>query len=170
MKHQILEFTWDDIEPNHIDLLAMLFDEYVRRTILWSKKLNIDWSHPFVDYASLIDSEIRASNDLLDILKTRKTNNIIMNMLFEFMLHWDALRQSRETLLYFDPDIYEPLIKFYLRGGLIIRRNGGVDICTFNGNTRVRIFEESFYTSKTPLLDISNTNLNKLHEKFQSHE
>ena len=95
-----------------------LMKEYLRRASLWSHQFRAkQW--PFFDAAALVNPNIRASEELVsEIVEKEEIIHqfpLVMDTCV-WALHFSALRDSGETLPDL-PDMFEPLIVFYERGG-----------------------------------------------------
>jgi len=103
---------------NHTRSRVALMKEYLRRAALWSHQLRAkQW--PFFDAAALENPNIRADEELISAVVE---NEEIIHQLPLVMdtcvwaLHFSALRDSGEARPYL-PDMFEPLVIFYERGG-----------------------------------------------------
>ncbi|MEU0237269.1 hypothetical protein ABZ234_06215 [Nocardiopsis sp. NPDC006198] len=103
---------------DHTRSRVALMKEYLRRAALWSRKLHAkQW--PFFDAAALVNPNVRASEKLTS--KITKNKEIIHQFPLVmdtcvWALHFSVLRDSGKTLPDL-PDMFEPLIVFYERGG-----------------------------------------------------
>lgn len=103
---------------------ALLIQEFLRRTALWSSMLpESGW--PFYDYAEELYPEIRALpehvNQLQSLLDVGLS--VFVKSTCEYALHFRAIQQQK--IIPFDlPDPFEPIILTFERGSPIRKSQG----------------------------------------------
>ncbi|MGW8526274.1 MULTISPECIES: hypothetical protein [Nocardiopsidaceae] len=103
---------------NHTRSRVALMKEYLRRAALWSHQLRAEqW--PFFDAAALANPNVRAGEELVsEIIEKEEIIHqfpLVMDTCV-WALHFSALRDSGEALPDL-PDMFDPLVIFYERGG-----------------------------------------------------
>lgn len=128
---RILAIKWepDDSRVNsHIALLR----EYLRRAALWAKALDCTDEWPFFDVAAHICPLECADDTNVKLLKTHFTETpfYVAGMIektCEWFLHWDRVKNLPKVSEFTLPELYEPLIIMYERGGIFSMEHGFFD-------------------------------------------
>ncbi|MFI1221546.1 MULTISPECIES: hypothetical protein [unclassified Streptomyces] len=110
----------------HAQSRRLLMHEYLRRSALWANHFDAESSWPFFDITESIDSQFQlppdVSGELEDLLRkvsfsARKTCAGAVRL-----AGMSPLKFGSNTSL---PDLYEPLILFYERGGEFLQDGAG---------------------------------------------
>ncbi|MEU8438802.1 hypothetical protein AB0F18_39180 [Streptomyces sp. NPDC029216] len=117
-----------DFAFGHVKSRRILFREYLRRAAVWSRAYaEAEGVWPFFDIATYVDPEFRLApeqdSELAEFLK-RLPNGEVRNTC-SGAIRLAALRAQNPDAFSDLPDLYEPLILFYERGGEFVRDNSG---------------------------------------------
>ncbi|MFD4016450.1 hypothetical protein [Streptomyces sindenensis] len=109
----------------------LLMREHLRRAALWSQKHSAESAWPFFDITEYIDPEFELSPSLsckLEELVRGQPSGVKATC--RGAVHLAELREQNPAMVPHDlPDLYEPLIRLYERGGEFITDNcGAVDL------------------------------------------
>lgn len=120
--NRILDINWRGGDATRRCSQLALFDEYLRRVGLWCTHLGWTDAHPIVsDMPSRVAPNTRATpvNTTLmqQSLRTLGQTSVYERMLMTHVLNWSAAADKGLLALYDLPDLYEPLLWFYERGG-----------------------------------------------------
>ncbi|MFJ3515441.1 MULTISPECIES: hypothetical protein [unclassified Streptomyces] len=118
---------WDDVLA-HVMSRRLLMREYLRRAGMWAQAYSAETVWPFFDVVEYADPEFSLSPEVAAQLQEYLGRIIVTNAvkrtgtgavrLAEFRArHPDALPDL--------PDLYEPLLLFYERGGAFLQDNAG---------------------------------------------
>lgn len=117
LMERIRRIDWDS-DGNRTRSRAVLMREYLRRSALWSEELDATgW--PFFDVAAFVDPSVRAEQELIDTLSVDPNifeNGPLVRDTCLWSLHMEAVKSSGVKLPGL-PDMFEPLILMYERGG-----------------------------------------------------
>ncbi|MFD0279456.1 hypothetical protein ACFVHB_36955 [Kitasatospora sp. NPDC127111] len=116
----------------HVFSRAALLEEYFRRAALWLDAHGEPAWWPFFDLAAVVAPSVRADPALIaeveGFIDEHVANPHVLTGSVA-AVHWAALREARGVRLDDPPDPFEPLIRFYERGGIAFRlENGFVDL------------------------------------------
>ncbi|WP_183066746.1 hypothetical protein [Streptomyces sp. gCLA4] len=128
----------------------ILMREYLRRAALWAQEYAADSAWPFFDVTQYVDPEFRPSPATaaeLQVFLSRVPAPEIRETCAGAVRLAD-MRERNPAALPDLPDLYEPLVLFYERGGEFVRDNaGGLDLTgvsfrpgTSQGNLRTPPF------------------------------
>ncbi|MFB7191765.1 toxin-antitoxin system YwqK family antitoxin [Streptomyces sp. NPDC056230] len=115
---------WDPFE--HAQSRRLLMHEYLRRSALWAQAYGAEDDWPFFDVTHYIDKEFRLppalATELDEYLKkvaysARKTCGVAVRLA--------ELRARGDIAMPDLPDLYEPLLLFYERGGEFLQDGAG---------------------------------------------
>ena len=134
----------------------------MRRRSIWSSALDIDWK-PLIDIAYHVDKEKRADTSILDV--TTFPNRIVKKTC-ELMLHWDLVKDSDAVKNLNLPDPFEPLIKFYERGGSIYYEAAGFVIDSAYGEIGFCRLDKSLYIDKPAFVELDDEILDRIDDGF----
>lgn len=121
------EREWGDVFGKSISR-RLLMREYLRRSALWAKKYSAENVWPFFDVTGYMDPEFRLSlstaHKLEEFLRARMSEDVKATCrsavrLAELRLHDSAIETADL------PDLYEPLVRLYERGGEFMTDNSG---------------------------------------------
>ncbi|MEV2260702.1 hypothetical protein OG473_26265 [Streptomyces anulatus] len=121
------ERDWGDVFGKSMSR-RLLMREYLRRSALWAQAYSAESAWPFFDVTGYMDPEFKLSpntaHKLEEFLRARMSEDVKVTCrgavrLAELRLHNHAIR----TLDL--PDLYEPLIRLYERGGEFMVDNVG---------------------------------------------
>ncbi|MEM6281157.1 MAG: hypothetical protein AAF787_03110 [Chloroflexota bacterium] len=120
--NRILGLDWQGGDPSRQRSQLALFNEYLRRCALWSHALNWNTAHPVAsDFPGHILPDVRATpvNATLmqQTLRTLGKTSVYERMLLTHILNWSAIADSATVRAFGLPDLYEPVLLFYERGG-----------------------------------------------------
>lgn len=101
-----------------------LLKAFLGREVLWAERLSLTDELPFVDLAGGVDSSIRCPEEEMEFTRAF-SQSLAESRSCRHMLHWDRLLSyAPQTLRAFSlPDPYEPLIRFFMRGGCFSREH-----------------------------------------------
>ncbi|MEU5015599.1 hypothetical protein AB0G35_36170 [Streptomyces sp. NPDC021749] len=120
-----------DYAMEHVMSRRLLMREYLRRAALWARAYSAEDEWPFFDVTERIDPEFRLSPEIAAEL------NEFLGTVPEWFLRntcagavrMAELRIQNKVRLPDLPDLYEPLVLFYERGGEFVYDNaGGLDL------------------------------------------
>ncbi|WP_152471803.1 hypothetical protein [Nocardiopsis gilva] len=118
LAERILSVNWQsDFEKTKSRVALMR--EYLRRSALWAHHLDSSGRWPFFDVAIIIDPEVRADEEIVERVKDHIEGQSQLPVVTDtciWSLHFAALRSAAVPLPAL-PDLYEPLILMYERGG-----------------------------------------------------
>ncbi|MFJ2024201.1 hypothetical protein ACIODW_10400 [Streptomyces sp. NPDC087897] len=106
----------------------LLMREYLRRSALWAQKYSAESAWPFFDVTEYVDPEFTlppsTAHELEDFLRARMSGSVKVTCrgavrLAELRFHDPAIAATGL------PDLYEPLIRLYERGGEFMEDNVG---------------------------------------------
>jgi hypothetical protein len=136
-----------------------LMREYLRRAALWAKRLGATDYWPFFDVASLIAPEVRTEPGIVEQLEAALQPFSLWPTIKKtciWYLHWHRLVQSRDVVVaaYRLPEPFEPLIRFYERGGRFSTEHGFINVDTVGIPAKVRGWQA--FDSMTPFVDLDD--------------
>ncbi|MEU4178518.1 hypothetical protein [Streptomyces sp. NPDC026589] len=155
------ERDWGDVFGKAMSR-RLLMREYLRRSALWAQTYSAESAWPFFDITEYMDPEFKFSPDtaqeLEEFLRARMSGDVKVTCrgtvrLAELRLHNPEI--GTDDL----PDLYEPLIRLYERGGEFMTDNfGALDL------TGVSFRHGSLqgYASNTPVVALDGTVLDSL--------
>lgn len=118
---------WEDAVA-HVMSRRVLMREYLRRAGLWARACSADTAWPFFDATECLKSDFALSPgieaDLRDFL-VQLTGDDAIKRTCAGAVHLAELRTQGAAIDTDLPDLYEPLILFYERGGEFLRDNTG---------------------------------------------
>ena len=125
--NRILRLDWQQKTWQAHPSQQALFGEFLRRTAVWAVALNRADAHPIVtDFPAHVVPDVRATpvNTTLmqQTLRTLGDTSVYERMLLTHALNWAAIANYDAVLRYDLPDLYEPILWFYERGGWL-RKN-----------------------------------------------
>jgi hypothetical protein len=146
--------------------LVALMREYLRRAALWAKQLHATDQWPFFDVARQIAPEVRAEEAVVKRLEAALQPFSLWPTIKKtclWYLHWQRLKQDRaETVAAYNlPEPFEPLIRFYERGGRFDTEHGFINVDMVGIPARVRGWEA--FDSPTPFVALDDRALDRLH-------
>ncbi|WP_143086366.1 hypothetical protein [Amycolatopsis saalfeldensis] len=118
---RILAIDWanDDAKFEHEVSRARLMVEYLRRAAIWADALDAGDEWPFLDVAAHLDPNLRA--DPKTIKQLDEISVYIaspqVRIVVESSLHLATLRDASTAGIPDLPDLYEPLLILFERGG-----------------------------------------------------
>lgn len=121
------DFDWGEVFGKTISR-RLLMREYLRRSALWAQAYSAESAWPFYDITEFMDTEFRlpsdTSHELERFLRARLSTDVKVTCrgavgLAGLRLHDPAIRAADL------PDLYEPLIRLYERGGEFMVDNAG---------------------------------------------
>ena len=110
---------------------AFLMREYLRRSALWCRLLQIQRVSPFFDVVAHLDEKVQIPDKYVDRFESALPKFLmpVMAQTCRWYIRWVVWKASGRNTQENLPDFYEPLLKFYERGGyVIINAGGGIDI------------------------------------------
>ncbi|MFE6914581.1 hypothetical protein [Streptomyces rubiginosohelvolus] len=133
----------------------LLMREYLRRAALWAQKHSAESAWPFFDITEYIDPEFRLSPSLsckLDQLLRGQPSGVKVTCRGAVRLA--ELRAQNPAIVPHNlPDLYEPLIRLYERGGEFITDNCGALDLTGVSFRPGRLQGNAYNTQVIPLND-----------------
>ncbi|WP_051893318.1 hypothetical protein [Streptomyces erythrochromogenes] len=109
----------------------VLMREYLRRAALWAQEYSAESAWPFFDVSEYVDPGFRLSPETaaeLDAYLGRVPGSEIRETCAG-AVRLAEMREQNPAALPDLPDLYEPLVLFYERGGEFVRDNaGGLDL------------------------------------------
>ncbi|MFE5805173.1 hypothetical protein [Streptomyces sp. NPDC056491] len=121
---------WDDV-LSRAKSRRILMREYLRRAALWSQAYSVEGAWPFFDVTEFVDPEFRMSPEMTAELAeflSRVPDSALQDTCAG-AVRLAEMRAQNPTALPDLPDLYEPLVLFYERGGEFLRDNvGGLDL------------------------------------------
>ncbi|NED04744.1 hypothetical protein G3I55_24120 [Streptomyces sp. SID6648] len=133
----------------------LLMREYLRRAALWAQKHCAESAWPFFDITEYIDSEFKLSPSLsckLEEFLRGQPSEVKATCRGAVHLA-ELLAQNPEIVAHDLPDLYEPLIRLYERGGEFIKDNSGALDLTGVSFRSGRLQDNAYNTQVVPLND-----------------
>ncbi|WP_329155629.1 hypothetical protein OHA63_11900 [Streptomyces anulatus] len=152
---------WDEVFGKTMSR-RLLMREYLRRSALWAQTYSAESVWPFYDITEFMDPEFKLSpgiaQELDTFLRARMSADVKVTCrgavrLAELRLHNPANRSGKL------PDLYEPLIRLYERGGEFMTDNAGALDLT---GVSFRPGSLQGNASNTPVVALHNTVLDAL--------
>lgn len=135
--NRILRLNWQQQSRQPRPSQQALFGEFLRRAGVWAIALNRADAHPIAtDFPAHVVPDVRATpvNTTLmqQTLRTLGDTSVYERMLLTHALNWSAIADHDGVLRYALPDLYEPLLWFYERGGWL-RKNDQENVWDVSG-------------------------------------
>jgi hypothetical protein len=148
-------------QESHVALMR----EYLRRAALWAKRLEATDHWPFFDVARLIAPEVRAEPRIVERLEAALQPYSLWPTIKKtcvWYLHWQRLELSRTEAVagYKLPEPFEPLIRFYERGGRFSTEHGFINVDLVGIPAKVRGWQA--FDSTTPFVALDDQALDRL--------
>lgn len=162
--NRILDINWRQGDVTRRRSQLMLFDEYLRRAGIWSHALSWQEAHPIAsDIPARIAPHIRATpvNTTLmqQSLRTLGKTSVYERMLLTRALNWAAIADHDIVVRHRLPDLYEPLLLFYERGGWL---NKGEQESTWEISGVSDVIHRAHTYRDLPELELDLEHLNNL--------
>jgi hypothetical protein len=156
--------TWH-FDETRVRSYVSLLQEYLRRAALWAKALKATTSWPFFDVAFLVAPTVRAEETIMEALEAALAPQSLtqsMKKTCSWYLHWATVESKCPKCVarYHVPDPFEPLIRFYERGGRFSTEHGFINIGLVAIPASVRGLKE--YDSKKAIVSLDERALNRL--------
>ncbi|GAA2488116.1 hypothetical protein [Streptomyces gobitricini] len=160
---RLRSIAWDtdfDVPLRHARSRALLMREYLRRAAQWARAYGAEDAWPFFDIAECVDPSITLdaaiSAELEEYIR-RHVGTPSIQKVCRGVVHWAAVRATTQVELPDIPDMYEPLL-------LMFERGGGYAIGQFIDLDGVSIPQGSLgqNLSATPFLTLAPTTLDAL--------
>ncbi|MFF5706802.1 hypothetical protein ACFY7H_30595 [Streptomyces sp. NPDC012794] len=150
-----------DFAFGHAKSRRVLFREYLRRAALWSQAYAAEEAWPFFDVTPYVDPDFRLSAEIASELAEfllRLPNGEVRNTC-SGAVRLAELRAQNPDGFSGLPDLYEPLVLFYERGGEFARDNSGALDLT---GVRFRLSALTAYLGNPPVTLLGDTVLDAL--------
>lgn len=118
---------WDDAVA-HVMSRRVLMREYLRRAGVWARACSAETAWPFFDATNYLNSDFALSPGTEDSLRdflVQLTGDDAIKRTCAGAVHLAEIRTQSTGIGASLPDLYEPLILFYERGGEFLRDNAG---------------------------------------------
>lgn len=118
---------WEDAVA-HVMSRRVLMREYLRRAGVWARACSADTAWPFFDATDYLNSDFALSPVTQDSLRdflVQLTGDDAIKRTCAGAVHLAEIRTQSTGIGAGLPDVYEPLILFYERGGEFLRDNAG---------------------------------------------
>ncbi|MGW1520279.1 hypothetical protein [Streptomyces sp. NPDC002287] len=151
-----------DVAFGHVKSRRVLFREYLRRAAMWSQAYpEAEAAWPFLAITTYAAPEFRLSHTTEAELKAllARLPNLEVRTTCAGAVRLAELRTQEPAALPDLPDLYEPLILFYERGGEFLRENSGALDLT---GVSLRLGARSDYLGNPPVTQLSTTVLDAL--------
>ncbi len=116
-----------DYAFGHVMSRRVLLREYLRRAALWAQVYSVESEWPFFDVTQYVDPEfdlpLKLASELEEYLGHVPSGAVRRTCVGAVRLA--ELRAQNPTAVPDLPDLYEPLVLFYERGGEFVRDNAG---------------------------------------------
>ncbi|GLX41637.1 hypothetical protein Sros01_77100 [Streptomyces roseochromogenus] len=116
------DFAFDRVKSRRV-----LFREYMRRAAVWAQAYSAESAWPFFDITSYVDPAFRlapeAEAELAELLV--RLPNVEVRNTCTGAVRLAELRGQNPDAFSGLPDLYEPLVRFYQRGGEFARDDAG---------------------------------------------
>ncbi|MEO3751587.1 hypothetical protein [Streptomyces sp. B6B3] len=151
--------VWNDWDQafGHRRSRALLMREYLRRAACWARAYGAERVWPFFDIVEYIDPTVQVDDDVLAELDELSSHmgTLYVRTTCQAAVRWAALREKTEPQPSDLPDLYEPLLLMYERGGgfyieEFIELNG---IAIRRGNVETNLAATPFLTLAPATLD-----------------
>ena len=115
--------TWDDeftTSLRHARSRALLMREYLRRAAQWARAYDAEAAWPFFDLAGYVDPSVRLDPEISADLEEFIRQNVgtpSIQTTCRGAVHWAAVRAESKVTLPDIPEMYEPLLLLFERGG-----------------------------------------------------
>ena len=139
--------------------------EYLRRAAMWARHLQATEHWPFFDVAGLVELKVRAEPGMVEQLDTALQPYSLWPTIKKtcvWYLHWQALQRDRAEAVAGAnlPDPFEPLIRFYERGGRFYTEHGFINVDVVGIPAQVRGWQA--HDSSAPLVALEDSALDRL--------
>lgn len=120
---RIRGITWDDdfsVSLGHARSRALLMREYLRRAALWARAYGAEEAWPFFDVAEYVDPSVELDAEVsaeLDEYIRRYVGTPSIQKSCRGAVRFAAVRAETKAELPDLPDMYEPLLLMFERGG-----------------------------------------------------
>ncbi|MFF8832649.1 hypothetical protein [Streptomyces sp. NPDC015131] len=130
MLHRLHAVDWVgdwDISFRHVMSRRLLMREYLRRAALWARHYSAEREWPFFDATEYAHPGFRLSPELASDLEEllRKVPGSSLRTTCAGAVRMAELRNGKPSALPDLPDLYEPLVLFYERGGEFVQDDAG---------------------------------------------
>lgn len=118
---------WDDAVA-HVMSRRILMREYLRRAGMWAQAYSAEAAWPFFDVTEYMDSQFTLPSELAKDLQTylnQLTGDYAIKRTCSGAVRIAEFREQDPAFGADLPDLYEPLVLFYERGGEFLRDNAG---------------------------------------------
>ncbi|MBV1852437.1 hypothetical protein [Catellatospora tritici] len=157
MALRLAEVDWEESQltvPSRMRLMR----EFLRRSALWAQRLGAVERWPFFDIAGVLEPDLKIDPELVhELVQEMDRRGVIWpnHLVVPYVLAFVALSSPPTDL----PDPFEPLLRFWERGGSFSREGGAILI----GHTqRVSAVEIDPYLTPGLTFDISEAVLDEL--------
>jgi hypothetical protein len=152
--------NWNSMEPEKMPSYKALASEYLRRLVLWCRAFDVidKWPRFYFAQSSIFDN-LKLSPTTEEALELHLSNqgNWQAKLLCFSYIRWEAMKNDENIKKFNLPDLYEPLIIFFERGGFFKIDHGGFldEVCLLTSNWKD-------YDSKEPFVELTEETLNRL--------
>lgn len=160
----IINLRWD-VSQSATYSLSLLFQEYVRRSVIWSRHFEKEWKRT-LSLSFLVDTEFTPDAETMNRLTSLKTLGSLTTSLCHEMVRWLLLKSSGGLDNYELVDPYAPLQLCFERGGFLLNHHGYFYICNSNGFERYIPTNYGSYADKPPFVELSPQILNGIDENW----
>ncbi|SRR5579883_411663 len=162
---RLLAINWGTVAERGQESHVALMREYLRRAALWAKCLEATDHWPFFDVASLIAPAVRAEPRVVERLEAALQPFSLWPTIKKtciWYLHWQRLEQCRAEAVagHKLPEPFEPLIRFYERGGRFSTEHGFINVDRVGIPAKVRGWQA--FDSTTPFVALDDRALDRL--------
>lgn len=161
---RLLAVDWeynDARQESHVALMT----EYLRRATLWVMAFNISGKGRFFNLAGIIMPDVSAPQHLIDEVEELPANWWGRRICTWYLL-WAMIKDHPEVTKLDLPDLYEPLIRLYERGGSFTMEHTFIDV----GSAGIPAVRWSDFESLEPLPDLGDATLDRIDAKAAKPE
>jgi hypothetical protein len=129
---RLLAAPWNDLDAEQLHTMSRgrLANEFFRRVAVWGDFLKIEEGWPFLKLAAAFDPSVPDASDWLERVQRgtgRGFGGATRHVLVD-MFQWATLGEQPAQRFPQLEDPYEPLTRFFERGGELITMHGSVEL------------------------------------------
>lgn len=164
--HRVQKVEWTATDYRHTRSRVLLMKEFLRRSALWAKELDLGDHWPFIDVARALRGSDTAPVALLNEVRATLELKMVGGCASEMALaamNLAAMRDDNVTLPDL-PDLYEPLLVMFERGGgFSVHGSGMVDV--YHAGVAIRTL--GFHAAKSMIAPLDSFSLDTIDVEFE---
>lgn len=163
---RVQEVEWTATDYLHTRSRVLLMKEFLRRSALWAKNLDLGDHWPFIDIARALRGGDTAPTVLLNEVRATLELKMVGGYASEMALaaiNLAAMRDSRSKLPDL-PDLYEPLLVMFERGGRFSVDGSGMVDVDYAG-VAIKTLEHN--VARPPIAPLDSVSLDAIDDEFE---